>query len=238
MSINIACSTIGCLNPVIGQCTGYKKTCGKYYCHEHSSDTLCANCAKQKTEDEHAELVYQEYLVLAEKVSQEPDPEFKFQDKKRVKRVIRLLSTGTILLVVLIIAGIVVGNIAQEISQGLKTFYSALIIVALILIGLPILDFLEFYSSRKNWIEKEKQIRISKKVRDIDAEKQGFAEFWDTWVKQRKEEEAEKKKQALIRVLTVAGAIAAIGLAAAASTSSESEYDRTRRAVRDELNRN
>lgn len=238
MSINIACSAPNCTNPVIGQCTGYKKTCGKYYCREHSSDTLCFDCANKKAMDEHAELVYQEYLALAEKVSKEPnpefrDPEFKFRDKKLVKNVIRSFSVGMTLLIVLLIIGIITASVTQEVSQRLTSFYIILMVIAFILIGWSTGVFLEFNSKRVDWIEKEKQKRISEKVSEINKEKQGFTEFWNTWVKQRKEEQAEKKRQALIGVLTVVGVIAAGAIAAGLS---ESEYDRTRRAVRDEIN--
>jgi hypothetical protein len=48
---NIACSVSGCTNPVIGQCR-----CGRYYCATHSTDGLCADCSRQKFENEIYEL--------------------------------------------------------------------------------------------------------------------------------------------------------------------------------------
>jgi hypothetical protein len=67
-STNTACYVSGCTNHVIGQCTGYPKSCGRFYCREHSSeqqshlqrsienkrvnvDTLCSECAKRKLTD-------------------------------------------------------------------------------------------------------------------------------------------------------------------------------------------
>jgi hypothetical protein len=61
---------------------------------------------------------------------------------------------------------------------------------------------------------------------EIEKSKPGFQVFYDTWRK-------EKSKEKLLGVLAVAGLIAA---AAIGTALTESDYDRTRRAVRDELN--
>jgi hypothetical protein len=68
---NIACSFPNCTNPVIGQCTGYKKACGKYYCREHSTDTLCSDCASLKLAEDQAQEILEDYLHTAEKIEQE-----------------------------------------------------------------------------------------------------------------------------------------------------------------------
>lgn len=246
MSINIACSAPDCSNPVIGQCTGYKKTCGKYYCREHSSDTLCADCTKRKATDEreeleqkaaqeHAELVYKEYLALAEKVSKDiPIPKFQFQDKNLLKAGGWSLAIGSILLFVLIIISAIARNINWDVPQGLMTFYTLSILGTLAILSWPFgLIPLVWLTQNNDWVTKERQKVISARISEFEQEKQGFSQFYNAWVKQRQEEQAEKNKQALIGVLTVVGAIAAIGLAAA---THESDYDRTRRAVRDEIN--
>lgn len=67
----ISCSTPGCRNPVIGQCSGYKGSCGRYYCAEHSSGKLCDECAGQKLRDELAERIFQENLLASEKLRKE-----------------------------------------------------------------------------------------------------------------------------------------------------------------------
>jgi hypothetical protein len=72
-----------------------------------------------------------------------------------------------------------------------------------------------------NWHREEGVNR----AKEIDKSKPGFLEFYTTW-------RQEKNQETLINVLSIAGVIA-IGLAAA---TSESDYNRTRRAVRDELN--
>jgi hypothetical protein len=81
-------------------------------------------------------------------------------------------------------------------------------------------------SKRGGWLREQGQQKASQ----IDAAKPGFLKFYETW-------RSDKRKEKLMGVLTTVGVIAAIGLAVAASATSESDYERTRRAVRDELNR-
>ncbi len=71
MNLNISCSSPGCTNPVIGQCIGYKGSCGRYYCAPHTSERLCADCAKQKLQDEIAAKTYRDYLKVSEQVDYE-----------------------------------------------------------------------------------------------------------------------------------------------------------------------
>lgn len=233
--VNIACSAPNCSNPVIGQCTGYKKTCGKYYCREHSTDTLCFDCSNEKAAEDHAEAVYKEYLALAENVLKEPVPipEFQFQGKNLLKISGWSLAIGGILFFFLIIIGVIVGNSNLVVPQEMGAFYALSILGALVLLGWPIgIVPLIWLSQNQDWTAKERQKVISARIKTIEQEKHGFAQFWNTWVKQRQEEQAEKNRQALMGVLTVVGVIAAGALAAGLS---ESEYDRTRRAVRDEM---
>lgn len=72
--MNIQCSVSGCNNPVIGQCTGYKGDCGKFYCAQHSSDGLCAECVAQKAHDEFVAKTFAEYWQLADQVKRESEP--------------------------------------------------------------------------------------------------------------------------------------------------------------------
>ena len=50
---------------------GYKEKCGRYYCREHSTDALCIDCANHKAEDDHIQMVYQDYLSNAEGLEKE-----------------------------------------------------------------------------------------------------------------------------------------------------------------------
>jgi len=65
---SIGCSFPGCTNPVIGQCTGYKGDCGRFYCATHSSGTLCYEHAEQKRTDDIAQQIYDDYLKTAESI--------------------------------------------------------------------------------------------------------------------------------------------------------------------------
>lgn len=75
MTAGVACFTRGCTQPVIGQCQGYKGSCGQFYCAEHSTAKLCTDCAEKRLQEEaeqaqEAELdkIVSDYLQLAEKI--------------------------------------------------------------------------------------------------------------------------------------------------------------------------
>ncbi len=55
------CSEPGCNQLSVGQCAGYKSSCGRYYCSSHTVDNLCIDCARQKAIDN--------YNPIAAKVS-------------------------------------------------------------------------------------------------------------------------------------------------------------------------
>lgn len=62
--MNIACSHSGCTNPVVVQCAGYERNCGRFCCRLHSSDNLCHECVIRKEEDE----IYHHYLQTAKDI--------------------------------------------------------------------------------------------------------------------------------------------------------------------------
>src|SRR5438045_688561 len=64
----MACSVAGCKEPVIGQCAGYKESCGRFYCAEHSAGKLCAECAERLAKDEAAQRLYDDYLQTAKEL--------------------------------------------------------------------------------------------------------------------------------------------------------------------------
>lgn len=66
--INIACHTPNCSNPIIGQCSGYNRTCGLYFCATHTGDRLCSECYFQKRVEEENTKIYNDYLLTAEKI--------------------------------------------------------------------------------------------------------------------------------------------------------------------------
>ena len=232
MSINIACSAPDCSKPVIGQCTGYKKTCGKYYCREHSSDTLCADCGRQKIADEQTQEVLRDYLHTAEELEKESLSVFNgkttWQKGLKVAAKIGLIG-GPIIFPIFMLSNYwgtptfltILGNIGMGFIIGP--------IYGVIGWTVYVFPFVWIWGATKRgtWL---REVGVNR-AKEIDESKQGFLEFYTTWRK-------EKSKEKLTNVLAVAGVVAAIGLAVAASSTSESEYDRTRRAVRDEMNRN
>ncbi len=52
MTAGIACFSPACTRPVIGQCPGYKESCGQFYCAAHSDNKLCSTCATRKASAE------------------------------------------------------------------------------------------------------------------------------------------------------------------------------------------
>jgi hypothetical protein len=64
MNVDIACYK-GCGNSVIGQCNGYKDSCGQFYCLIHSKDKLCYQCASKKDANDRALEIYKRYISIA-----------------------------------------------------------------------------------------------------------------------------------------------------------------------------
>jgi hypothetical protein len=219
MSINIACSIPGCTNPVIGQCTGYKKNCGKYYCHEHSLDTLCAECASRKLTDDHAQEVYQDYLRTSEQIEQEALSVFngKVVYKKGIK--------------VAALVGLIGGPILLPIiaSQGFAGTGAVLTDMALGLLAGPIYGIIGWTiyifpfvwiwgaSKRGGWLREQGRQRAIQ----VDNIKPGFMKFYETW-------RSDKRKEKLMGVLTTVGVIAVIAIGAAAGSMGSSTDEKIR----------
>jgi hypothetical protein len=96
MTSNVACSTQGCTNPVVRQCSGYKGNCGRFYCAEHSSGRLCPECAARKRHDDTLE----EYWQMAKHVY-----DFKLNLSTRFKALDRLLAAVFIVSLIAIVLG-------------------------------------------------------------------------------------------------------------------------------------
>ncbi len=216
MSINIACVVPGCTNPVIGQCVGYKQSCGRYYCREHSSDTLCAICANNKQVDDQAQAVYKDYLATAEGLEREARAAINTK---------AIFGKGA---KIVAIAGFFGGPIVMLANEGGVSSIMGFLIGPLaalyfytILLGPVIWGVCGIM--RGDW-HREKGLN---RATDIDKLKPGFLEFYTTWRK-------EKSKEKLMTALTIAGVVAAVGIGAALS---DSEDSRVRRAVNNELTR-
>lgn len=172
MTSNVACSTPGCTNPVVGQCGGYNSKCGRFYCTEHSTSyssgaVLCSVCAERndidwKEQQRQAEIqrIYEDYLETAKQIK---NPGCFWQ----------------------VLVGInVLGGIAS-------TFDASTSAVSRVFLLLFFLAFCWFAIT--NIIHK---IQVNGKVDEIDKEKPGFKDFYTAW-KSNQEKEASQLVGAL-----------------------------------------
>ena len=51
MDVQVSCPVFRCPQTSVGQCTGYRRTCERFYCQIHSEGTLCDSCASIKQEE-------------------------------------------------------------------------------------------------------------------------------------------------------------------------------------------
>jgi hypothetical protein len=207
MSGNVACSFPNCTNPVIGQCTGYKGDCRKYYCATHSTDNLCYSCASKKLAEENEALAKQEYLkIIGGMKNQARSIGWNiFWGRKETK-----WGIGVVLFMGLLGLIFGVNNNTGTLFLGLGGFG--------IVVGILIL-FSE--------IGKQENILAT----NIDQQKNGFLSFFTAW----KKEQQRKTWSAIGAVVGFIFIIILAGLASEAKNSSEDA--RIRRAVDDELDR-
>ena len=202
MLANVACSVPNCKNPVIGQCTGYQDECRKYYCALHSSDTLCYQCAEQKFSDEEAERRKQDYLDTIQTIQRQArSMAWKDENVKWI---------GGISLAIGLLGILVQNSEAGPLFCGLGFFG--------LVVGLIVYSVIASQNVKALAIQ-------------IDQQKDGFLDFYDTWKK-------EKQKEALGAIAAIIGIVFIAILAGLASEAEKSSEDaRIRRAVDDELRR-
>jgi hypothetical protein len=156
---NIACSIPGCTNPVIGQCPGYKGGCGRFYCATHSTDGLCADCARRKSDDD----TYEDYCRTAERLERE----------LRLEAALATgLATG--------LAALAVGALAYVVSLSELSEQSRALVVA----GVGAAICLGALIWACIWERK----REKEKVAEIGKAKPAFAEFYKAWRKEKNKE--------------------------------------------------
>ncbi|MBI3241244.1 MAG: hypothetical protein HYZ49_03015 [Chloroflexi bacterium] len=221
-NLNVACAVRGCPNPVIGQCGGYNRSCGQYYCATHSADKFCADCVKRRAQDE----VVKEYVQIAERVRKD-------SIKAAYFPLVPLTLIGSI--VVGCLPTIVLYPVMSSIAENLQTSHNpALGSIGMLLMSIaygscalgicgPLIGSIaQYFKTRR--IEQEKAHEVSKS-------KPGFAEFFQEW-------RSEKRAEELKKGLAVAGIVAAGALAGMAKEAERSHLKQTvRNAVDDELNR-
>jgi hypothetical protein len=213
-TINIRCSTLGCTNPVIGQCTGYQGSCGRYYCLIHSSGTLCARCADRKTADGQAQIIYQDYVETAKNVWREARSDF--QGWSIMKWGFGLCFLGCLLFVI----GLSLYLLASA-ERAIDLGTNLILIGTMLTGGACVVTIIAYFERRSAWVGKQEQLRLNQ----IERIKPGFTKFYY-------DREAKKTKDMLLAGLAVAGVIVVAGLASALESN---EDERIRRAVDDEL---
>lgn len=183
MTNNVACSTPGCTNPVIGQCSGYNARCGRFYCAEHSTSyangaMLCRICAEQNDRDwnaqqQQAEIqrIYDEYLDIAKKI------------KKPGGCAMFIWANVSIAIGLIIMTSVAPDHIAGNESLCFT--------IPVLLIVFSIIHFV--------------QRKAMKQVAEIDKQKPGFQAFYQAWEKKR-DKEASQIVNGLIIGAVFAGA--------------------------------
>lgn len=63
----IACYVPSCTQSVIGQCMGYNRNCGRFYCAQHSSEIICSDCNGIKQSHD----IHKDYVETAKMVRKE-----------------------------------------------------------------------------------------------------------------------------------------------------------------------
>lgn len=196
MLANIACSFPNCTQPVIGQCTGYKEECRRYYCATHSNNNLCYHCAEKKRAEETAELTKQEYLKTIKEIKQNART---IVWKIFLGNAVAKWGVGITLFLILL------GFIVNENNNNLGTAFFYLggfgVLVGLVLLLTSI----------------DEQERIL--VKSIDQQKDGFSNFFNEWKK-------EQQKKTWKVIGTVVGIIFVILIAAIAGAVGESSEKR------------
>ncbi len=152
--LSVSCAVPRCASPVIGQCSGFQQSCGRYYCANHSVAALCSDCADRKLKFE----IYTDYLQIAEKVRRDTDQGFGLS---------RLLA-GPIIGVLALVGGF---GCLLALMESSSSFGPVL------LIG----GFLALYLYALSWASSQRMKRARAKAAEIDKSKPGFLQFYEAW---------------------------------------------------------
>jgi hypothetical protein len=112
MSVQASCPVFRCPKTSISQCTGYRRTCERYYCQTHTRGTLCDRCAGIKQEDMKSS--YREMLNSLERKSYSAS-----------------LTVGVVALLIISVLLIVIAIICANLRQNNESLLIASIILLL-----------------------------------------------------------------------------------------------------------
>lgn len=180
--MTIACFKKGCTNAVIGQCAGYEKPCGLFYCAEHSSEKLCVDCAQKKAEGTRGEErqeheIEEEYLLEEYKIAAGNLRKERNQFSRQVELSYILPEIGLFVLFLLCIWLFI---LAGE-NSGLW-----------ILFGVCMLVFLMGASALGNSMGEKQRNFFQERLAEIEAEKPNFRQFYEEWDKLKFKEDEER----------------------------------------------
>ena len=228
MIMNIGCAIPGCDRRVIGNCPGYKKPCGRYYCEEHHTGNLCSYCAKEQKEEELQQSRALEYTKVSEEFYRQHIPESDFENPEFIFDHPELIRAGFLSLIIGITT-CVIGFLILN-NYPMNQIGSGLAFIGLVINIFPIIVIVNFLNERYEWHNREKEKVVSNRLRQLEYSKPGFIQFYENWLEKQKAKEKKEREENTKKALAVVGIIFAIALAGlAAGAGSNNDRDRDRR---------
>jgi hypothetical protein len=234
MITNIACFVPSCNEPVIGQCPGHSVSCGRFYCAKHSGGGLCAECGKRRAWEEEriaqqneTQRIQQDFVATAKSIPSGPPRWLIWLGIIFIGP----YAVGTAIAIALwIIAAPFLPSLGV-LSLKLNGINFIIFMLLGVLVGLVIalIEILIIRSIVRRLIrfKHRRSSQFKAKIAQIDAVKPGFAEFYQSWRKERNRALLENIGWGVL-------AIFAVALLGATQTS---EDEKLRRIVDDELTR-
>jgi double zinc ribbon protein len=167
----------GCDAPIVGQCSGYKGNCGRFYCSNHSVGSFCGICADAFARDKALEAAYNDYLQTAQKIGTMPGCV--------LVGFLAIMLMFFLLPVVMMITGRDPGSFS---GSGWVVIIAISIITAVA-------------------ISIDSNRRRQRKIDRIAFDKPGFREFYSEWSKVKKQENLANTLGVLFTVGEAANAI-------------------------------
>jgi hypothetical protein len=227
MVANVSCASPGCLNPVIGQCTGYKIHCQRFYCQQHSVGKLCGLCGSQKKADDDAVQLEIDYTNLIKGIQQEAKDAY--NGKKMFLKGLKITA----------IIGFFAGPIAAIFAPKGTDLFQLIIaapidFIMIYLLGGSILGKPILWLLRENWMNKNS----FKRAEEINKSHPGFLGYFQNWHTTLVNERKQTAKETVVALGTFAAAIAVAAAISVAEDEKERVHeqrieDAVRRGMRD-----
>lgn len=151
MSVQVSCPVFRCTKSSVARCTGYRKTCERYYCQTHTKGTLCDLCARRKQAEMKAG--YREIL------------------KSIVRKSYSASMTAGV--VVLLLVSLLLFAAACVSAFWLKSEITWTIIFILVGSGGLICALLRYYANQREYMRAESV--------EMDLNNPGFYDYYQEW---------------------------------------------------------